>query len=568
MMSDSKPHPSRMVWSFLLAAAACLPSGAALAAACCTVSTTSAVPMTHFFVWQPVDVCTDAGTSCAYINNNLQTVLSSPYNCVANGVNTKCANLNVGWIDPGTGMIAHRNIWSAVGLDFRQTPVVQYNSTASQTLKIDSCTSGTTGCKSSAFSALAQQPAISTMTNPPTSPNVPTFPRSSGPTNINAFFVKNICSTTNTTCTTASPRGDLDGFGALNGNAMAVANLVFLPATTGRPDTGGHEGGHAFDLDHNILGAGTSAPGGIGATNLMTAGGMRTIPIPTNVPGSSPPTAQWVLDVSPNATSSSALDLLTPGTQGDGVSQQGQALLSGFLNSTPVTFAEICPTFGCGEDAAVQAAANSSQTAANSSSSATEFLISNGISGDCLYSPICNGASLAEVDYVLTQGKFDNSSGNSFQVVFPCADPNASSCSTSPVLAAPPIISHGNNGNEACQGLGPGTWCLTLKFVPGAFTGSGNFQQLDFRIGTKPADSSQLAGTVCYFWESSPGVPYYNSCADLSFNGFDMSSDLRFVNLAINPLIPLGFVGTGAAPCTGFPCPDPTSSYTQDNDSR
>ena len=41
------------------------------------------------------------------------------------------------------------------------------------------------------------------------------------------------------------------------------------------------------------------------------------------------------------------------------------------------------------------------------------------------------------------------------------------------------------------------------------------------------------------------------------------------VNLAINPLIPLGFAGNPvtarALPAT--PCPDPTSSYTQDNDS-
>jgi hypothetical protein len=526
-MRDSKSRPCRGVWSFLLAAAACLPSGAALAAACCTVSTTSAVPMTHFFVWQPVDVCTDAGTSCAYINNNLQTILSAPYNCVANGVNTKCANLNVGWIDPGTGMIAHRNIWSAVGLDFRQTPVVQYNSTASQTLKIDSCTSGTTGCKSSAFSALAQQPAISTMTNPPTSPNVPTFPRSSGPTNINAFFVKNICSTTNATCTTASPRGDLDGFGALNGNAMAIANLVFLPATTGRPDTPGHEGGHAFDLDHTTFGAG-------GSTNLMTAGGSRMIPIPTNVPQSSPVTAQWVLEESPNATPSSALDLLTPGTAGDGVSQQGQALLSGFLNPTPAAFTQLNQAEG--GDATVQTAAAPSNGALPA-----EFF-------NVVAYP--NVAALAEMIIVLTQGKFDNSSGNSLTIL-----------EGGNLFAGPPQISHGNNGNGACADQDPTTWCLDAKFIPGAFT-AGN--QIDFTIMTKPTDVSQLQGTVCYFWESSPGIPYYNSCSDLQPFG---TTNSQFVNLALNPLIPLGFVGTGAAPCTGFPCPDPTSSYTQDNDS-
>jgi hypothetical protein len=42
------------------------------------------------------------------------------------------------------------------------------------------------------------------------------------------------------------------------------------------------------------------------------------------------------------------------------------------------------------------------------------------------------------------------------------------------------------------------------------------------------------------------------------------------VNLAINPLIPVGFAGTpGNHPCTTATasCPDPTSSYTQDADS-
>ena len=99
-----------------------------------------------------------------------------------------------------------------------------------------------------------------------------------------------------------------------------------------------------------------------GATNLMTAGGARMIPIPTNVPQSSPVTAQWVLEESPNATSSSALDLLTMGTKGDGVSQQGQALLSGFLNADTVGVHPTQP--GGGGDASVQTAAASRRTIA------------------------------------------------------------------------------------------------------------------------------------------------------------------------------------------------------------
>jgi hypothetical protein len=546
--------------------------------------------MTQFFVWQPVDVCTDNPrfrTDCAFINNNLETVLSSSYDCVANGVDTKCANLYAGFIDPGTGMLAHRNIWSAVGLDFRQTPVVQYNSTASQSLKIDSCTSGTTGCTSSSFSTLAQQPDISTMTNPPTPPNVPTFPRSPSPTTINAFFVTNICSTSNTTCTTETPRGDLDGFGALNGNAMAVANLVFLPATTGRPDTPAHEGGHTFALDHTIFGAGDTVP-----TNLMTAGGFRMVPTPTNVPGSAPLTAEWVLEVSPNG---SALDFLTTGGSCTSIdptdpdypncTQQTAALLSGFLNATPQAAALVCPTFGC-EEESVQTAAAASPSTTHRHPAPIAIQISGGFSDACFNnSPVCANAFLAKVVIALTQGKFNNN----FTVT---------SSSTSPVLAAKPrIFSRGHENEDRghenefsrghenefsrghededdeskgiCLSLSPNASCLKLSFVPGAITGS-NFGFLNFTIGTKPSDPNQLAGTTCYFWDSAPGVPYYNSCSDFS-PGNGVQSNSQMVNLAINPLIPLNFLGTpGHKPCTIVPpatsCSDPTSTYTNDTE--
>ena len=94
-------------------------------------------------------------------------------------------------------MLAHRNIWSAVGIDLRQTPVVQYNSTASQTVKIQTLQpTGTTGCKSTSFSTLAQQPDIANGTS-----GTPTFPRNPNRTTMNMFFVKNICSASNPSCT-------------------------------------------------------------------------------------------------------------------------------------------------------------------------------------------------------------------------------------------------------------------------------------------------------------------------------------------------------------------------------
>jgi hypothetical protein len=501
-----------------MSAAAWFASGAALAAPI----TTSAVPITQFFVMQPVDVCTDAGTGCAYINNSFQTVLSAPYACTANGVSTQCANILVDFIDPGTGMISLRNIFSAIGIDAKQTPVVQYNSTASQTLKVDSCMgSGTTDCMSSSLNTLLQQPGIANGA-------APTFPRASSPLTINKFFVKNICSTANTTCT----KGDLDGIGALNGNGSAIANLVFFPALAGRPDSGIHEGGHNFDLDHTTFGA-------RGSTNLMTAGTARTVPGPT-VTTTSKPSAAWVLEVSPNATPSTALDLLTMGTKGDGVSQQGQVLLSGFLQATPAALANL-QQFSP-EDASVQ-------TAAAPSNSAQPIEIYTVVAFTDV-ADVDSNVSLGEMIVVFTQGKPDNSSGHSLTIL-----------QGGSMLAGPPTIGHGNNGNGACADQGPSTWCVDFQYTTGAFT-PGFDHAFDFTIGTKPADVTQQQATVCYFWVRSNGTPYYNSCNDLVVNGFANSQN---VNLALNPFFPINSAGTaGNLPCTTTTtCPPPT--YTQDD---
>jgi hypothetical protein len=554
---------------FLLLLTGAIAPGVALAAP----STTSAVPITHFVVVQPVDVCTNGGTSCVIINNNSQTVLSAAYNCVANGVNTLCANLYAGFIDPATGMLAHRNAWSAIGIDFRQTPIVQYNNTASQALKIDTCTGGASGCTSGAFSTLIQQPGIANGTT------APTFPRNASPTTLNAFFVKNICSTAITTSCTTTTRGDVDGLGALNGNGMAIATLAFVPATGGHPDSFAHELGHNFAWDHTTFGA-------VGATNLMTAGGSRTIPGPT-VTTASTPNAAWVREVSPNNASPTAtfpaLDLLTTGGTCTSINpldssyatctQQTAALLSGFLHATPAASALVCPSFGCG-DASTPTAAAARPTTTTTPPPPLSVDIRADLSGDCYpdypavpSSSICANAFLAKVVIVLTKGQFNKN----FKFTS-CGGP--SPCSTaSSVLAAPPVITNSNDESEEeddSRGICPGASCLRLKFLPGAITGT-NFGFLDFtigaRIGTTPADPSQLKGTVCYFWNRATGGRYYSSCSDFSGN-FGISSDSQMVNLAINPLIPLNFPGTGEPPCTLIPpsttCTDPTSSYTQD----
>jgi hypothetical protein len=161
----------------------------------------------------------------------------------------------------------------------------------------------------------------------------------------------------------------------------------------------------------------------------------------------------------------------------------------------------------------------------------------------CEASDICKNAYLAEAVIVLTQGKFDNSSGKSFQIIGE---------SSHPVLSADPQISHGNSGHDACESQGPTVWCFDLKFLPGVIT-VDNQGYLDFTIGTKPLDINGLAGNVCYFWKTATGAPYYNSCADLSSQVFsgELVSESQLVNLAINLFIPLDFPGTpGNKPCT------------------
>ena len=375
---------------------------------------------------------------------------------------------------------------------------------------------------------------------------MPLFPLSPNPTTINMFFLKTISPPTGMT-------GTVYGLSNENGNGVTIAQGTFFPTLTGRPDTTAHEAGHDFNLNHMILGAdGTPpAPPPPPADNLLSDGSTRTVPSPLITSGQ----AQWVPEVSPNSSSISsppALDQFTLGASGS-QTQQGQALLSGFLNATPQAYMSLFPEEE-EEDDSVQTAASAQSAAANNASNSTppiDFDVTVEPTYSATGTLINSNVSLAEIIIILTQGKFDNSSGNSFSVI---------DQSITPLLAGPPQISHGNNGNGACENAGPTTWCLDLQFVPGAFT-SGNYgNYLDFTIGTKPASTNGLQGTVCYFWQSSPGIPYYSSCADLvSYdNGYYLYSASQLVNLAMNPLLPANFMGTpGSTPCTDPPCTQP-----------
>ncbi len=85
-MGDGSRHPGGTVWLFLLSAALCLASGAALA---------QSVPVTYYVVVQPIDVCSNTGTGCAPFNAT---------SAIGNPTNQNQITNPIGFVvDPTTG---------------------------------------------------------------------------------------------------------------------------------------------------------------------------------------------------------------------------------------------------------------------------------------------------------------------------------------------------------------------------------------------------------------------------------------------------------------------------------
>ena len=75
-MRGSRARPGRVVWSFLLSAAACLPTGTALAQ-CIAPVTPGTVPC--YIEVQPIDVCGTTGTAtCAPFNSISSNGVGTP----------------------------------------------------------------------------------------------------------------------------------------------------------------------------------------------------------------------------------------------------------------------------------------------------------------------------------------------------------------------------------------------------------------------------------------------------------------------------------------------------------
>lgn len=329
-MRDFRWRRSRTWWLFLLPAAACLASGAALA---------QSVPITDFIVVQPISVCSDTGTLCAPFN-------TTSTNGVGNPSNTDQTTNPIGFVDPITKINITRALLNQIGIDVTFNPIVPLPSTALQTLNVTQTTNaaGATIFQSQDFLTLSQQPAISNNPNPPYTPKPPL---ASNVATINLFFVNKL----NPPSTQSG--GTLYGFSWIRNNGVAIgANTFGYPRSKTspppRPDTIAHELGHNLGLDHFIFGAGPVSPCPSSACdeNLMTTGSDRQEPNPaidsaTNNCTGTIGQACWVSQISPARTlANGGLDLMTlggtctPTTFAQGTCTQQSAVLdpSGLLN--------------------------------------------------------------------------------------------------------------------------------------------------------------------------------------------------------------------------------------------
>src|SRR5271170_256852 len=147
-MSDMKRRPGRMVWSFLLSAAACLASGAALAQCLYPVPQNSALPsyptpgqVPCYIVVQPIDVCAANGSSCAPFNtvNAVGNPSTAGYNAAGRFMNGTSPNPIGFVVDPTTGaspppsgdtngVEITRTLLNELGVDLMWLPMKQYNS--------------------------------------------------------------------------------------------------------------------------------------------------------------------------------------------------------------------------------------------------------------------------------------------------------------------------------------------------------------------------------------------------------------------------------------------------------
>ncbi|HEV2334465.1 MAG TPA: hypothetical protein VGS13_03095 [Stellaceae bacterium] len=436
--------------------------------------------MTSYVVIQPIDVCGTAGPSSA--------TGCAPFNTLSKSPNPTQATLTtpIGFVDTTTNINLTRAIWLQAGIDVTFLPIVEYNNTTDQVIEIDcstatiSCTGGT--LTSSHFKALSSG-TPGTTSGCSYDCAVPLAPAIANA--INMFFVNSLTGGTGVT-------GTLFGFAWINSNGVAISKPTFSPGGFAHPnfDTPAHELGHNLNLDHTTFGdpqpGTTTCPGSPlptpGGCNVMDAGSIRIIPASTGC------TAQSMVYTSSTGGALYDLDTgLCSGTRtqnypiadqiilGSNTIQQGQALLSGFLNPIPNASA----TAGGGINTT---AATAMTTSTNTTNTGILFTITDNGSGRDSEGEFVNNIIIA-----LANG----------------LDVGGNKAVT--LVSGPPFQVNklnGNNGiNPNCNkqvGLAPpATHCIQLVYQPGTFT-PGQTSQFTLQIAQNDqplTDPTQVAGS-------------------------------------------------------------------------
>jgi hypothetical protein len=464
-MSDSISRQIRTVWLPLLSAVALLANAGAHAA----------VPVSKYIVIQPIDVCGTAGptsaTGCAPFNDQTQSPDPSK----------ATTTTPIGFVDATTNVNVTRAIWLQLGIDVTFLPIAEYNNTLYQSISDVTCT--TTSCTSSLFKQLS----TGTATKATGCKSDCTVPLASSKVNaINMFFVNSI---------TMSTGGQLFGFSWLNGNGIGIAGNTFSFSSfiPSRFDTPAHEIGHNLNLDHTTFGAGficagTPSPQGC---NVMDAGVFRVIP---GSSGCSSTTLGVLFDLDTGLCGTSApavpqADNLILGTSP--TVQQGQVLLSGFLNPTPNV---------------------------------------NAIAGG------------GDVSFTVSFPRFQQAGGREGEYIFALVLALPSNFQFGANLftktgGTPQIFSveqlNGNNGQGNSNCLkpisgAPSIQCLEIDFVPGTFTANTSISFTSDIIAKSNHQPATLAQLQC-----TPPAP--GQCLDLTFAFSDLlATTSAFVGGATN----------------------------------